>query len=164
VLSSVKVASGRTGLLLSRPLRTVRESFQLTQLKPFERLVKDAVTIQIPNHRLHDTSPGASSHLHARGRTNSFHCRHLLCLVSRLLMFSRGKDQREVCLLAQSGLPVIPSTTERRLLSPSSVARISIGSPCDDLSPKGEIRVYPVPLERHSNVGPLYTPTVSCRP
>ncbi len=27
----------------SGPLRTVRESFQLTQLKPFERLVKDAV-------------------------------------------------------------------------------------------------------------------------
>lgn len=33
------VPSDRTGLLLSRPLRTVRESFQLTQLKPSERLV-----------------------------------------------------------------------------------------------------------------------------
>jgi hypothetical protein len=35
-----KVPSDRTGLLLSRPLRTVRESFQLTQLKPSERLMK----------------------------------------------------------------------------------------------------------------------------
>jgi hypothetical protein len=35
-----KVPSDRTGLLLSRPLRTVRESFQLTQLKPFKRLGK----------------------------------------------------------------------------------------------------------------------------
>jgi hypothetical protein len=39
-ISPRKVPSDRTGLLLSRPLRTVRESFQLTQLKPFERLAK----------------------------------------------------------------------------------------------------------------------------
>ncbi len=35
-----KVPSDRTGSLLSRPLRTVRESFQLTQLKPSERLAR----------------------------------------------------------------------------------------------------------------------------
>jgi len=35
-----RVPSDRTGLLLPRPLRTVRESFQLTQLKPSERLMK----------------------------------------------------------------------------------------------------------------------------
>ena len=134
VLRSVKVASGRTGLLLSRPLRTVRESFQLTQLKPFERLVKDAVTIQNFESSPARYSLDAGADSHARGRTNSFHCRHLLCLVSRLLKFSRGKDQREVCLLAQSSDVVdladaasIRSTIERLSLSPSSVARISIG-------------------------------------
>ena len=69
----------------------------------------------------------------ARGRTNSFHCRHLLCLVSRLVKFSRVKDQKEVCLLSQSGDVVdfadaasIRSATERSSLSPSSVARTSI--------------------------------------
>jgi hypothetical protein len=96
----------------------------------------------------------------ARGRTNSFHCRHLLCLVSRLIKLSRGKDQKEVCLLAQSGDVVdfadvasIRSATERPWLSPSSVARTSIGSPYGDLSSEGEVRVYPVPLERHGRLG-----------
>jgi hypothetical protein len=50
---SKKVSSGRTGLLLSRPLRTVRESFQLTQLKPFERLVERRGNDW--SHHLHDT-------------------------------------------------------------------------------------------------------------
>src|SRR5438105_11624908 len=82
----------------------------------------------------------------ARSRTNSFYCRHLLCLVSRLLKFSRVGDQREVCPLAQSGdnqfcwRTGIRSTTERPSLAPSSVARTSIGSPCGGLSSKGEIR------------------------
>ena len=48
-----KVSSGRTGLLLSRPLRTVHESFQLTQLKPFERLVEKRGNDWSPH--LHDT-------------------------------------------------------------------------------------------------------------
>jgi len=118
-LRSVKVASGRTGLLLSRPLRTVRESFQLTQLKPFERLVKDAVTTQPSESSPARYSPDAGAHFHARGRTNSFCCRHLLCLVSRLLLFSRGKDQREVCLLAQPGWPVsAPLQSGIRFLPP----------------------------------------------
>ena len=54
----------------------------------------------------------------------------------------------------------VRSATERLSLSPSSVARTPIGSPCGDLSPKGEVRVYPVSLERRGSVGPLYTPTV----
>jgi hypothetical protein len=102
MLRSVKVASGRTGLLLSRLLRTVRESFQLTQLKPFERLVRDAVTIQI--------QIGAYTILAWCRRALSCPKPHQqlslsssACLVSRLHKFSRGKDQREVCLLSQPG-------------------------------------------------------------
>jgi hypothetical protein len=130
--------------------------------------------------RLHDTRlepthislrglpiDGSPTKRFARSRTNSFRCRHLLCLVSRLLKFSRVKDQKEVCLLSQPGHVAdlsdsagIRSITERPSLSPSSVARTSIGPPYGGLSPKGEIRVYPVPLERHSRLGPLYTPTV----
>jgi len=64
---------------------------------------------------------GSPCQLRARDRTNSFHCRHLHCLVSRLCKFSRGKDQREVRLLSQPAMktPVsAPLPSGVRFLSP----------------------------------------------
>jgi hypothetical protein len=86
-----------------------------------------------------------------RDRTNSFHCRHLPCLVSRLIKFSRVKHQREVSLLShsvmwflletqptsvplQSGLrflsPLIPASPSVRLTASLPLAGSDTGLPC----------------------------------
>jgi hypothetical protein len=86
-----------------------------------------------------------------RDRTNSLRCRHLPCLVSRLVKFSRVKHQREVSMLShsvmwflmptqpisaplQSGLrflsPLIPASSSLRLAASLPLAGSDTGLPC----------------------------------
>src|SRR5258707_9741767 len=94
----------------------------------------------------------------AGDRTNSGCCRHLLCLLSRLIKFSRVQHHREVCPLSRSEMLSMehPHTTPASLQSSLRFLSDLLLSPPSipltvDLSPfRGTIRCSPVPLKQAS--------------